>query len=950
MDDLDHSMCIADHDWKNFYEETEECWLLQPLLACSDDWSLSDSEDSGNLSVSLGTGRLELCRNPAATSDGGESNTVGCCTEDGEISQSRSGGEQDELTAKAGGESGRQAKPATCCDINAPCAEALYTRAVEHVLQVTSVPGTSRTTQQNALSPDGEATELKKGDGDTQKEANTLSLEEPDPLSANQRELSAGRDVSGVASRAEKERWFVTVSDGPPRQRARTRAEKTKTRQKKTCRKENKPRSSLKKKLPGSCREAQSNEISAGRPGSGGGAVAGLNLEMTAASGNMLTTDVDRQDPSGPSSSTGPSGLDSETGDSLEFVLAHSWDSDSYLSAEEETQEAQHLPSSPPLRKNSNCDSMVYHGHNTVPQNCESTDAALALPSAAQSADKTPNECSERDAGEGCVPVETPGPQAHGSVHPPASVSLMGDECGLPNVPDVTLTPCTVADNPETYAAAAGHHRPVYAISAFWDEMEKLTINDILQLRMGRGSPPVGADKTATPHVDDLAASHGSAADPAELSLPDASLMDGSDTADSDYFTQADDSKPDRSSCEFSASDFEEEYWQFLGTSRNPSPDPQPGKVRNYPFTGHEEEESTESEGRDTPVPPDSSADGSFEHQEAFTPDNPPDPRPILKSKSVRNIQALNTLDLRLDSKDEGSSFLCSCLSLEGEKLEGADDGLETQISLPFPPDTVAGNDWTQISSLEVPECCYTKENAGTNSRSVIVYNPEDISPVSALDHSFLYTLCCSHVSKEKPVPIFSYSHSTIRELTFPNYIFLSTDPMGDTIFPFTDAGDTLDTVRGLSSEAPEWFPTWNGLLPMRKIHFHDKGSIWWKGSGARFFPVEDRTFCSDKADLPIPRTDLESVSATGPQTRGDLAVQQRISDTIKIRQDYLFSKVRQSDMCLVCIAFASWVLRSSDPDAADAWKAALLANVSALSAIQYLRQYVRRKPSQNNP
>lgn len=28
--------------------------------------------------------------------------------------------------------------------------------------------------------------------------------------------------------------------------------------------------------------------------------------------------------------------------------------------------------------------------------------------------------------------------------------------------------------------------------------------------------------------------------------------------------------------------------------------------------------------------------------------------------------------------------------------------------------------------------------------------------------------------------------------------------------------------------------------------------------------------------------------------------------------------------MCLVCIAFASWVLRSTDPDAADAWKAGM--------------------------
>lgn len=44
--------------------------------------------------------------------------------------------------------------------------------------------------------------------------------------------------------------------------------------------------------------------------------------------------------------------------------------------------------------------------------------------------------------------------------------------------------------------------------------------------------------------------------------------------------------------------------------------------------------------------------------------------------------------------------------------------------------------------------------------------------------------------------------------------------------------------------------------------------------------------------------------------------------------QEGLFSKLKQSDMCLVCIAFASWVLKSSDPDAADAWKAGMEAHV----------------------
>lgn len=106
---------------------------------------------------------------------------------------------------------------------------------------------------------------------------------------------------------------------------------------------------------------------------------------------------------------------------------------------------------------------------------------------------------------------------------------------------------------------------------------------------------------------------------------------------------------------------------------------------------------------------------------------------------------------------------------------------------------------------------------------------------------------------------------------------------------------------------------------------------------------------------------------------------------------DASFLPLRQSDMCLVCIAFASWVLKTANPQVGDAWKAGkhicvesislnisgkiqplycylcniwlniiwehvqaakfhfhlyfhavLLANVSALSAIRYLRKYVK--------
>ncbi|XP_059188354.1 PGC-1 and ERR-induced regulator in muscle protein 1 isoform X2 [Centropristis striata] len=59
-------------------------------------------------------------------------------------------------------------------------------------------------------------------------------------------------------------------------------------------------------------------------------------------------------------------------------------------------------------------------------------------------------------------------------------------------------------------------------------------------------------------------------------------------------------------------------------------------------------------------------------------------------------------------------------------------------------------------------------------------------------------------------------------------------------------------------------------------------------------------------------------------------------------RLDASFLPLRQSDMCLVCIAFASWVLKTANPQVGDTWKAVLLANVSALSAIRYLRKYVK--------
>ncbi|TMS19339.1 hypothetical protein E3U43_003660 [Larimichthys crocea] len=102
--------------------------------------------------------------------------------------------------------------------------------------------------------------------------------------------------------------------------------------------------------------------------------------------------------------------------------------------------------------------------------------------------------------------------------------------------------------------------------------------------------------KQARPNVDDFPRNESSLVDTGEYNSSDGGLMDTSDTTDSDYFTQTDESKPDRSSCDFSSSDFEEEYWQFLGTSRNSSPDPQSKnqqRTKDSCFFAREEEDST---------------------------------------------------------------------------------------------------------------------------------------------------------------------------------------------------------------------------------------------------------------------------------------------------------------------------------------------------------------------
>uniref|UniRef100_A0A3Q3XS83 PGC-1 and ERR-induced regulator in muscle protein 1 n=1 Tax=Mola mola TaxID=94237 RepID=A0A3Q3XS83_MOLML len=918
MDDLDHSMHIAEHDWTSFYEESEECSLPQPLLACTDNWSLSDFEDSV-------------------------------------------------ITPKAEEDDERWLKSDLCLSYPAITTEGLHIATTMHA------------EQRNLLSLNGESSGLEKEEGDGQTESDTSTTHKPGPLSCNQREVNVNapyttdRAVSTVAVKTEKERWFVTVNDSHVRQRL-----KKKKRQKKPCKnnhicqtpgKEQPQENGLLLEMHNESMGVkytnyvtQSNQNKGGCPSPEEIPESALmevifnSSQISLDSLSKKLVMVDGCDQSSPASVShhaftpkGASGSDSVG-------------SDSYLSATESAEEPQQLltdqqqlqGSSSLMKKISvlsptedtdyTQDREQISNLNTLSCNvtaancegCESTTVKQTLLSlsAVQSVNKMPNDnstCNNDTHSEQLnMPSETPGPKEH-EISLSASVCSSADQLSLPPVPDVTLTTCSVADSPETYATAAGNTHPVSAISSFWDEMEKLTINDILQLRMGRSTPPRDMQKTASACVDDFPTNHSSLADTMTSNdLSDRGLIDTSDTADSDYSSQLDESKPDRSSFDFSTSDFEEEYWQFLGTSRN-CPDIRSKKQQRKsasPSPAHEEEESAASAGKETPV----SVGQHFENQDSadFISTNLMLPTPIKKSRSV------------------------SCPPLEGH------DSLETQIPVPFLPNTDALDQLPQICSPEVFEYFIDEDKTRPDFGSVIVYNPEDISVAPASN----YTLCLfkdeasfsflhyPQCREEKPIPVFSCSHPTIRELTFPNYIFLRADSKVEegapSPFRVVSHSFVQGSDGGMSAAASLGFHIWQSLRSVRKVSSHDNGSMWYKGSGAWVFPAE--------AEMAINRTDpitvvtKDRISSTSPQLCRELAEQQRILETVKIpRPEGIFSKLKQSDMCLVCIAFASWVLRSSDQQASDAWKAALLANVSALSAIRYLRQYVKKNPSRDD-
>lgn len=782
MDDLDHSMHIAEDEWMRFYEECEECALPQPPPASPENWGLSDLEDSDFTAGHEG-------QEPPATHDKVERSA----SSRGGGNHSLSGRANDDISSKTDSESERWGLSPDCSALNA--AE-VSTRAAEPATRIT----TSLPPENHQTADDGQ-----KADGEWQRD--TSSTCDPLPRKQGAADLcgSGPGGVAGAASdvplRTEKERWFVTVNDSPAPQRVRVTAAKKKRRLKQ-------PRKD--KRLS---------------HGSGWENVQGNHLELQAshetARGHSYSPGLHHA-----CTSTGLPGPDRAECD-VHADVPECCDSDSHPPATGSVEEPGRLLMDPE----------------------ESTAAA---PSAAQIMSRTPDADSacERDT---CWPqgTFTSGAQTLEMNSSPSVCCLSGDQ--LSPTPIAVLTPCSRADNPETRAVAAGHTRPVYAISAFWDDMEKITINNILQLRMARGAPPGVADKS--PQVS-LERDHRCRTDSKSASgVP----PDTSDTADSDYFTQLDESKPDRWGGDLSTSDFEEEQL-LTGASRNSSPDLQPSKQPREscsPYLADEEGESTASEGMETPVPAGDFPKTCLEDQECVDlyANSFVQAQRLVKSKSMHNVRALSDKDLLPRGGDGSRPGLCSPPD-------------ENSSEIPFLSDEVTPDNPEQ-KSPETFEDVIGEDKAEKVSGSVLLYDPGPVLDASLLTFRGEILLTFLHYSQET-IPIFSYSRPIIRTFTFPSSVLLNPvckikhfmPPLG--VVPASPADD------GTPAVVPRGFPHHNDF-PVTKISLHHKAGVWYRCSGTRMLLLGDVALRN--AD-PAANADSERGAAWSP-LQSELAEQQ---------------------------------------------------------------------------
>ncbi|XP_016340242.1 uncharacterized protein LOC107687419 isoform X2 [Sinocyclocheilus anshuiensis] len=479
---------------------------------------------------------------------------------------------------------------------------------------------------------------------------------------------------------------------------------------------------------------------------------------------------------------------------------------------------------------------------------------------------------------------------------------------------------------------------PVFAISSFWNEMETLTINDILRLQLISN------------------AQHPSILTQAE----DGSIADTTDAADSGYFTQPGDSKLDRLTGDMSyISDLDEDLAQL----QTPFPSKQEDVSSEFPSScGVMWENYADPVVVVDAVVHISSETTLPEHlymantQQCF--------RRMCKNMSVQNLQALDTRPIRQILRNA---------SMHSIHSEVEDDFMDPFYHVNTSGSKIFSDDEEEIESSGItfseiiqyffgedePEKCVSR----ADNIAASYLDETGTSLPETYDHFFSEFDAGSFVC-----PIVEDSRSANRIFQFPEaYDYFFPDSPGNSDEDDENDNSAINVVTRYDYKPPNHDPVdmhehffsqdeseflWTNPLSLRKVR-------------CTGFTVPEEKTCSGEL-VPVktfPKGIIQPINAMSPDGNPFpdsllLNLENRIFQQLAEQQkkcmemqtvvadpklDAPFLPLKQADMCLVCIAFASWVLKSTG-SGADTWKAALLANVSALSAIRYLRRHKREE------
>lgn len=493
----------------------------------------------------------------------------------------------------------------------------------------------------------------------------------------------------------------------------------------------------------------------------------------------------------------------------------------------------------------------------------------------------------------------------------------------------------TETSQPEqSTAIALNSDHTVFAMSSFWKEMEKLTINDILGLRKeGKAQPSF--------------------------------LPPLQETDDTDYFTLSD------SSCCTQTEDRTLEQ-----TSKEASAIPDPVDTISTIAITSDSSSSRSVRWESEPLSVSLSNNIYPDSRTLTTVSDSSEPiispalRRISKNISVQNLRALESQPFTYKLKSQ-----TTLSSLDEDKCN--DIGY-------IPEHTSSLTESFKVSVMDIFQYFFGEKQSDTGqSPTDNTVNSTDGDTVpetydqffSEFDtDSFFYPLAqTTDVAKNELVPIFSCSRSSKRKLEFPeayDYFFASSSDNSSsdnsssdeedkqerapirvvTRFTrkasskeiFTDAYEHFYTDRDLQQDFfKTTFSFRNALLTGNKTPTNTL-SVRPLTHGSRSCRIKAITVLGTRdlvfADPLLYHFD-DQISRKLQQPLLYDNLQTAVANP---RSDAPLLPLQQSDMCLICIAFASWVLKTANPQVGDTWKAVLLANVSALSAIRYLRKYIK--------